>query len=125
MTLGLVKVLVKCGALPPKATGPANPRSEEEAKRIKLEQQKAAVKRRTELIKAAKENGEPLPTFPRGRPRKYTPDEAKKMKGTQSQGCMGSYNERVRQGIINLEALYGNRDVSARSTDEHYFVAAN
>jgi hypothetical protein len=125
MTLGLVKVLVKCGALPPKPSGPANPRSEEDAKRIKLEQQKAAMKRRTELIKAAKENEEPLPTFPRGRPRKYTPEEAKRMKATQSQGCVGSYNERVRQGIINLEALYGNRDESARSTDEHFFVAAN
>ena len=125
MTLGLIKVLVKCGALPPKATGPANPRSEEEAKQVKLEQQRAAVKRRTELIKAAKENGEPLPVFKRGRPRKYTPEEAKRMKATQSQGCMGSYNQRVRQGIVNLEALYGNRDQSERSTDEHFFVAAN
>lgn len=125
MTLGLVKVLVKCGALPPKPSGPANPRTEEEAKRVKQEQQIAAVKRRKELIQAAKENGEPMPTFKRGRPRKYTPEEAKTMKAVQSQGCMGGYNERVRQGIMNLEALYGNRDESTRSTDEHFFVAAN
>ena len=120
MTLGLVKVLVKCGALPPKPSGPANPRSEEEAKRVKQEQQIAAVKRRKELIQAAKENGEPMPVFKRGRPRKYTPEEAKRMKAAQSQGCMGGYHERVRQGIINLDALYGNRDESTPSSDEHF-----
>ena len=125
MTLGLVRVLVKCGALPPKSTGPAIPRSEEEAKRIKREQQNIALKRRKELIQAALDNGEPLPTFKRGRPRKYTHDEAKMVKAAQSQVCMGGYKERVKQGLMNLEALYGTRDESARSTDEHFFVAAN
>ena len=125
MTLGLVNVLVKCGALQPKSTGPAIPRSEEEARRVKREQQAIALSRRKALIQAAKDNGEPLPTFKRGRPRKYTHDEAKMVKATQSQVCMGGYKERVKQGLMNLEALYGTRDESTPSTDEHFFVAAN
>ena len=124
MTLGLVNVLVKCGALQPKSTGPAIPRSEEEARRVKREQQATALARRKELIQAAKDNGEPLPTFKRGRPRKYTHDEARMVKATQSQVCMGGYKERVKQGLMNLEALYGTRDESTPSTDEHFFVAA-
>ena len=120
MTLGLVRVLVKCGALPPKQSGPTNPMSEEEAKRVKREQQVIRAQRRKELIQAAKDNGEPLPTFKRGRPRKYTPEEAKQMKATQSQGCMPSHNERIRQGLINLETLYGKRGESECSTDEHF-----
>ena len=94
MTLGLVNVLVKCGALQPKSTGPAIPRSEEEAKRVKRELQATALKRRKELIQAAKDNGEPLPTFKRGRPRKYTHEEAKMVRAMQSQGCMGGYKQR-------------------------------
>ena len=125
MTLGLVNVLVKCGALQPKSTGPAIPRSDEEARRVKREQQAIALSRRKALIQAAKDNGEPLPTFKRGRPRKYTHDEARMVKATQSQGCMSGYKERVKQGLMNLEALYGTRNESARSTDEHFFVAAN
>ena len=125
MTLGLVNVLVKCGALPPKSTGPAIPRSQEEARRVKREQQATALKRRTELIQAAIDTGEPLPTFKRGRPRKYTHEEAKVVKAAQSQVCMGGYKQRVKQGLMNLEALYGTHDESARSTDEHFFVAAN
>jgi hypothetical protein len=124
MTLGLVNVLVKCGALQPKSTGPAIPRSEEEARRVKREQQAIALSRRKALIQAAKDNGEPLPTFKRGRPRKYTHDEARMVKATQSQVCMGGYKERVKQGLMNLEALYGTRDESTPSTDEHFFVAA-
>ena len=125
MTLGLVNVLVKCGALQPKSTGPAIPRSEEEARRVKREQQATALTRRKALMQAAKDNGEPLPTFKRGRPRKYTHDEAKMVKATQSQVCTGGYKERVKQGLMNLEALYGTRDMSTSSTDEHFFVAAN
>ena len=125
MTLGLVNVLVKCGALQPKSTGPTIPRSQEEARRIKREQQATALKRRKELIQAAIDTGEPLPTFKRGRPRKYTHEEAKVVKAAQSQGCMGGYKERVKQGLMNLEALYGTRNESVRSTDERFFVAAN
>ncbi len=125
MTLGLVNVLVKCGALQPKSTGPAIPRSDEEARRVKREQQAIALSRRKALIQAAKDNGEPLPTFKRGRPRKYTHDEAKMVKATQSQVCMDGYKERVKQGLMNLEALYGTRDMSTSSTDKHFFVAAN
>ncbi len=120
MTLGLVNVLVKCGALQPKSTGPTIPRSEEEARCVKREQQAAALKRRKDLIQAAEDNGEPLPTFKRGRPRKYTHDEAKMVKATQSQVCMGGYKERVKQGLMNLEALYGTRDMPTSSTDEHF-----
>ena len=93
MTLGLVNVLVKCGALQPKSTGPAIPRSDEEARRVKREQQAIALSRRKALIQAAKDNGEPLPTFKRGRPRKHTHDEARMVKATQSQGCMSGYKD--------------------------------
>jgi len=125
MTVGIVKALVKCGALPPKKSGPANPRCEEEAKRIKLEKQTVARRLRQELIREAQEKGEPLPVFKVGRPRKYTPEEAKMAKATQNRMCMDCYNERLRQGIVKLEALYGSHDDTARSTDEHFFVDAD
>ena len=55
MTPGIVRVLVKCGALPPKNTGPANPKSEEEAKQIKAEQTSTAARLRRKLIREAKQ----------------------------------------------------------------------
>ncbi len=110
MTLGLVKLLVKCGALPPKQPGPADPMSVEEAKQRKYEQQRAAVKRRKELIQAAREKGEPDPVFKKGRPCKYTSEEARAMRAAQNSGSAPSYNERVRQGLKNLEAMYGTHN---------------
>ena len=96
MTRGITKVFVQCGLLPPKQTGPSNPMSDEESKQRKREQSYAAAKRRKELIKAARANGEPDPVFKMGRPRK--PEEAKKKTARQTQ------RERIRQGLENLEA---------------------
>ena len=119
MTPGIVRVLVKCGALPPKNTGPANPKSEEEAKRIKAEQTSAAARLRRKLIREANEKGEPLPTFKRGRPRKYTPEEAIIVKASQNRDCLNCYRKRVKEGIIKLEAIVNE---AGRSTDERFFV---
>ena len=105
MTLGLVSVLVKCGALQPKPTGPA-PKSD--SKTARRERRNAASKRRDELIRAAKDNGEPPPTFKRGRPPKYASEEAKRAKAEQNRESMGGHRERIRQGLINLEALYAS-----------------
>jgi predicted pyridoxine 5'-phosphate oxidase superfamily flavin-nucleotide-binding protein len=124
MTFGIVRTLVKCGVLPPKKTGPANPMSDEDAKRARMEGQTAAVRRRKQLIREAQENGEPMPVFKRGRPRKYTPEEALLVKVLQDRESMRTYTERVREGIVELEARYGN-DTKTHSTDEHFFVATN
>ena len=124
MTFGIVRTLVKCGVLPPKKTGPANPMSDEDAKRARMEGQTAAVRRRKQLIREAQENGEPTPVFKKGRPRKYTPEEALLVKVLQDRESMRTYTERVREGIVELEARYGN-DTKTHSTDEHFFVATN
>ena len=125
MTVGLVKVLVKCGALPPKNTGPANPRSAEDAKRVKSEQQSAAAKRRRQLIREAKEKGETSPTFRPGRPRKYTPEEAQAVKAAKNRVCLQGYNQRLRDGIVSLETILCAQNEATPSTDEHFFVAPN
>ena len=124
MTFGIVRTLVKCGVLPPKKTGPANPMSEEDAKRIRMERQTAGVRRRKQLIKEAQDNGEPMPVFKKGRPRKHTPEEALLVKVLQDRESMRTYTERVREGIVELEARYGN-DTKTHSTDEHFFVGTN
>lgn len=122
MTPGIVRVLVKCGALPPKKTGPSHTLPHEEAKRINAERSAAAARQRRALIREARERGEPLPVFKRGRPRKYTFEEAIEAKFAQDVQCRESYNERVKQGLANLEALYGTHE---HSTDDHFFVGAN
>jgi hypothetical protein len=110
MTLGIVKFLVKVGALPPLQPGPSRPKSAEEAKQRKYELQRAAVKRRKELILAAREKGEPDPVFKKGRPRKYTPEEAKAVKHFKDAGSMTGYNERIRVGLKILEAMYDTKN---------------
>lgn len=122
MTHGLVRVLVKCGALPPKKTGPSDALSHEDAKRINAERSAAASRHRRALIREARERGEPLPVFKRGRPRKYTFEEAIEAKFAKDVEARESYNERVKQGLANLEALYGSH---GQSTDEHFFVGTN
>jgi hypothetical protein len=122
MVTGLVEVLVKCGALPQLKRGPSYSLPFEEAKRIKTEQMAAACRHRKAMIREAKEKGEPLPVFRRGRPPKYTPVEAINAKKNKDRESYQTYNERVREGLANLEALYGE---SARSTDQLFFVAAN
>ena len=103
-------------------TGPSHALSQEEAKRINAERSAAAARQRRALIREANERGDPLPVFKRGRPRKYTFEEAIEAKVAKDVECRGSYNERVKQGLANLEALYGVYDYS---TDEHFFVGAN
>ena len=125
MTLGIVKILVKCGALPPKNSGPANPKSEEEAKRIKAEQNARAARLRRKMIREAKENGEKLPSFRRGRPRKYTPEEAVVVKAAQNRDCINSYRKRVKEGIVNLETIVCPQNELGQSTDERFFVGTS
>jgi hypothetical protein len=103
----LVSVLVKCGALPPKPPGPA-PKSDEATKTERRERRNAAWKRREELIRAAKDNEEQPPTFKRGRPPKYASEEAKRAKAEQNRESMGGHRERIRQGLMNLEAIYAS-----------------
>ena len=107
MAIGLVRTLVNCGALPPKSTGPVNAVPKEEAKRIRAEKNKVAVQRRKKLIMEATANGEPLPIFKMGRPRKYnTPEEAENAKVIQNREAWARYCERQRQGLLKLtEAL--------------------
>ena len=125
MTHGIVRVLVKCGALPPKNTGPANPKSEEEAKRIKAEQTSAAARLRRKLIREANEKGEPTPAFKRGRPRKYTPEEAITVRASQNRDCLNCYRKRVREGINRLETIVCAQNELGQSTDEHFFVGTS
>ena len=125
MASGPVSVLVKCGALPPLKRGPSTPQLKEEANRIKTEQMAAAGVRRRALIREALENGQPKPVFKRGRPPKYTPEEAIAAKTSKDKGSGYDYNKRVKTGIANLEAMYGTHDEHLPSTDEHFFVAAN
>ena len=125
MTLGIVKILVKCGALPPKNSGPAHPKSEEEAKRIKAEQTARAARLRRKMIREAKENGEKLPSFRRGRPRKYTPEEAVVVKAAQNRDCINSYRKRVKEGIVNLETIVCPQNELGQSTDERFFVGTS
>jgi len=98
----LVSTLVACGALPHKKRGPQNPRSPDEAKRVKHEQDVEARTRRKMLIEEARAQGLPLPAFVRGRPRKYTEEEALDVKRSQWKVGYGIYKERLKQG---LEAL--------------------
>ena len=125
MTLGIVKILVKCGALPPKNSGPAHPKSEEEAKSIKAEQTARAARLRRKMIREAIEKGEQLPTFPRGRPRKYTPEEAIIAKASQNRDCINSYRKRVKEGIVKLETIVCAQNELGQSTDEHFFVGTS
>ena len=120
MTLGIVKMLVKCGALSPKNSGPANPKSEEEAKRIKAEQTARAARLRRKFIREAKENGEKLPSFRRGRPQKYTPEEAITVRATQNRDCINSYRKRVKEGIVKLESIVCPQNELGQSTDEPF-----
>ena len=106
MTLRIVRLLVGLGALPPLQPGPSRPKSPEEAKQRQYELQKAAKKRRKELIQAARERGESDPVFKTGRPRKYTPEEARAAKLTQNADSRSDYNQRIREGLKNLQAMY-------------------
>ena len=125
MTLGIVKILVKCGALPPKNSGPAHPKSEEEAKRIKGEQTARAARLRRKMVREVIEKGEQLPAFPRGRPRKYTPEEAIIVKAAQNRDCINCYRQRVKEGIVKLEAIVCAQNELGQSTDEHFFVGTS
>ena len=102
MAIGLVRTLVKCGALPTKTTGPVNPVPKEEAERIRAEKAKVAAERRKNLIMEATANGEPLPIFKPGRPRKYTPEEAKNAKVIQRRKGWERYCDRRKQGLLKL-----------------------
>jgi hypothetical protein len=103
MAIGLVRTLVNCGALPPKNTGPINPVPKEEAERIRAEKAKVAAERRKKLFMEATANGEPLPIFKPGRPRKYnTPEEAENAKVIQRREGYERYRERREQGLLKL-----------------------
>ena len=106
MTIRIARLLVGIGALPPRQPGPSHPKSPEDAKQRKYEQQKASKQRRKELIEFAREMGEPDPVFKTGRPRKYTPEEAKAVKNAKNAASRSAYNERIREGLQKLEAMY-------------------
>ena len=95
-----------CQALEPKKTGPTVTRESEEARRIKLEQMAACHRHRRAILREAREAGQELPTFTRGRPRKYTPEEAKEAKAQQNKECLKTYRKRVREGVIKLTDMY-------------------
>jgi len=93
---GLVRAMVACGAMPKKKTGPSNPMSPEDKRRVRHEQNKAAELRRRALIQEAKARGLPPPMFQRGRPRKYFDEEsAYEAKRKQWKKGMEVHKERV------------------------------
>lgn len=108
MSFGIVRTLVKHGALEPKKTGPAHVMDQEEARRIKLEQQNVARKLRQERIQQALERGEPLPVFRQGRPRKYTPEEAIEVRKVQNKVCWEVYKKRLRDGLTKFADMYAD-----------------
>lgn len=101
----LVATLVACGALPKKNRGPQNPRSPEEAKLVKREQDARSKVRRKALIDEAKAQGLPPPVFHRGRPSKYTEEEAKEAKQAQLQAGYRLYRDRLKRGVETLKRM--------------------
>jgi hypothetical protein len=122
MTVSIVQTLVKCKVLTPLRRGPSVAKDPEEALRIKHEQQRASYKRRRALIQQAKENGEPLPVFKLGRPRKYTPEKAAEMRKLQLLESKHAYNARIKAAIEKLEDLHFNQ---SPSSGEQNFLGSN
>ena len=96
-----MRTLVEIGAMPKLRTGPIIAKSPEEAKRIQSE----CCKRRKALIDGAIAQGIPPPVFRMGRPRKYTPDEARAVKKAQLKLGKARYQDRLRQGVENIKKL--------------------
>ena len=105
MSIGIVRTLVKHGALEPKRTGPVHVMDPEEAHKVKLQQQMLAKKLRRERVEQAIERGEPLPVFKQGRPRKYTPEEAVEVKKLQNKICWEVYKLRLKDGLSKLSEM--------------------
>lgn len=119
MDRGIVSVLVKCGVIEPKRTGPAVAMDPETARQVQRQQLLENQRRRRALVREALEKGEPPPVFKRGRPRKYTLDEAAAVKSEKDKASLNAYHKRVREGVMKLAELYLEQ---ARSSDEHFFV---
>jgi len=102
---GVVQSLVACGALAKKKTGPANPMQPEEAARVRREQCSAAAVRRKIMIRDARENGLPAPSFARGRPRKYaTHEEAMEARRAQCKIGGQILQQRIKEGTAILRS---------------------
>ena len=110
----LVSTLVACGMLPLKKRGPQTTRTPEEAKLIKHEQDTQARIRRKMALEEAKTLGSPSPVFVRGRPRKYTEDEALEVRKAQWKVGYVTYKERLKTGLETLQANSQSHDVQTR-----------
>jgi hypothetical protein len=108
MTRGIVHVLVQHGVLEPRKTGPAHAMDPEEARKLKLRQQVIARNIRKERIQRALDNGDPLPVFKQGRPRKYTPEQAIEVRKEQNKMCWQVYKKRLRDGLDKFSDMYAD-----------------
>ena len=101
----LRETLVELGAMPKRRTGPSIAMTPEEAKLARLRQCSEGFKRRKMLIDEAKAQGLPPPVFIRGRPRKYTPEEACAVRKAQCKIGYIVYRERLKQGEATIKEL--------------------
>ena len=106
MTVGIISTLVKHGALDPKKSGPIHLMDPETARKRKLQQQVAARNLRKQLIQQAVEQGEPPPVFKKGRPGKYTEEEATQVKKEQNKRCWQVYKNRLKEGLNKFADMY-------------------
>ena len=106
MSHGIVHVLVQHRALEPKRTGPTHSMDPHEARRVKLQQQRVARNVRKERIQQALEQGEPVPIFKQGRPKKYTPEQAIEVRREQNRVCWHVYKNRLREGLAKFSDMY-------------------
>ena len=101
-----VTTFVEIGLLPMKKRGPSNPMSPDERMRVRKAQNEASGLCRQNLINEAKMTGLPPPVFTRGRPRKYTDEEALDAKRQQWKVGNSVYKERVKHGLEALKSMH-------------------
>ena len=108
MTVGIISTLVKHGVLDPKRSGPTHIMDPETSRKLKLQQQMIARGVRKQLIQQALEQGEPPPVFKKGRPRKYTEEQATQVKKEQNRQCWQVYKNRLKDGLNKFADMYGD-----------------
>ena len=101
----LRETLVELGAMPKRRTGPSIAMTPEEAKLARRRQCSEGFKRRKLLIDEAKAQGLPPPVFNRGRPRKYTPEEACAVRKAQCKIGYIVYRDRLKLGAATIKEL--------------------
>ena len=112
----LVKSLVAQGVLLKKKTGPCNPMTPEERLQRRHQQNVASGIARKNLIRECKDNSLPPPVFTRGRPRKYTDEEALEAKRRQWKAGKLVYTARLKEGMEAMRAPVMSCELARHTT---------